>query len=354
MVYITSVADALPYLTEGIAPIPGRFATFLEDFEVEEVPAYEPSGEGEHVFVFLEKRDLTTPEAVARVCRAIGADRRTVGWAGMKDRKGVTRQWISVWGVTPEAVLACQLDGIRLLRAARHNHKLRTGHLRGNRFVLRLREVATDRMDDLAQVLRKTERRGFPNYFGMQRFGRDGDNADRGLKWLLGHAPPPRGRFDRKLLVSSVQSALFNISVAERVHEGTLGHVFEGDVMQRHDTGGLFVADDAPEAQARADLWEISPTGPMFGTEMRWPENVARLREEALLASSGLTPSHLAGFKRYGPGTRRMVRARPADLHVQRIADDVVELKFALPPGSYATMLVREILKRDADAPKTS
>ena len=343
---------ALPYLTTAIDPIEAEFRSTPEDFEVEEVPAYAPSGIGEHVFAFIEKRERTTKDAVDALCESVGADPKTAGWAGLKDRHAIARQWISIWGTTPDALMQTEIEGVRVLQASLHPHKLRTGHLHSNRFRIRLRQVDASRIDDLRRVLSEIEIHGLPNYYGKQRFGREGDNAERALRWVLGEARAPRSGFQRKLQMSALQSDLFNRYVAERVQNSTLGQVFAGDVMKKHDSGGLFIAADVAETQTRADAWEISPTGPIFGAKMRWPEGQPREREETLLQQLGLTLDHLSKWKRIAPGTRRFVRVPvpKADLSV---SDNTVDLDFTLPAGSYATILVREILKRDAQPLKT-
>ncbi len=342
----------LPFLTSSVPPIEAALRSTPEDFEVEEIPVYAPSGEGEHVFAFIEKRSLTTPDAVRALCHRVDADPRNAGWAGLKDRHAVTRQWISIWGASLDSVRHAQADGVRVLDAALHPQKLRTGQLRANRFRLRLRRFEPRRMKDLRRVLSLIETQGLPNYYGEQRFGRDGDNADRALEWVLGRARPPRSAFHRKLQLSALQSALFNRCVAERVETSALGEVFAGDVMKKHDSGGVFIAHEVAETQRRADAWEVSPTGPMFGPKMRWPEGQSLTREEALLAGSGLTREDLTRWKRSAPGSRRFVRVRPQDIGVT-VSEDTVTLDFTLPAGSYATILMREIRKRDASPPKT-
>lgn len=352
MVYRKQPDMPLPYLTPSIAPIDAEFRSTPEDFEVEELPAYGPSGSGEHVFAFIEKRGLTTKDAVRLLCERVGMDPRSAGWAGLKDRHAVARQWISIQGASPDALRRAEVEGIRVLQAVPHTQKLRTGHLRANRFRIRLREVDPERIADLRRLLSVVEAQGLPNYYGEQRFGRDGDNASRALTWVLGDARPPRSAFQRKLQMSAIQSEIFNRCVADRVQSSTLGKVFRGDLMKKHESGGLFVAPDVENTQARADAWEISPTGPMFGAKMRWPEREARDREEALLEASGLNREALAKWKRLAPGTRRFVRIPVPDLGLT-VSDNTVALDFTLPAGSYATILVREILKRDAPPPKT-
>jgi tRNA pseudouridine13 synthase len=352
MVYRNRLPMTLPYLTADIAPIDGELRVTPEDFEVEEIPAYAPSGHGEHVFALIEKRMMTTPDAVRGLCEVLGTDPRAAGWAGLKDRNAVSRQWISLAGTTPEAAKQAEVEGVRVLEAAFHPQKLRTGHLRANRFVLQLRGVEAARIDDVRRVLAEIESRGLPNYYGEQRFGREGDNAERGLRWVRGDARAPRPGFQRKLQISALQSELFNRCVAERVKTSTLAKVFAGDVLKKHESGGVFVSEDPEADQPRADAWEISPTGPIYGAKMRWPTGKAREREEALLAEAELTPAHFAKWKRVAPGTRRFVRVPLGQIGLS-VNDQTVTLDFTLPAGSYATVLVREILKRDASAAKS-
>jgi tRNA pseudouridine13 synthase len=342
----------LPYLTSSVPAIDAELKAVPEDFEVEEVPIYSPSGEGEHVFAFIEKRGLTTPDAVRAICEQVGADAKAAGWAGLKDRHALTRQWFSIFGADLEAVRRVEAEGVRVLRAELHGQKLRTGHLEANRFRLRLRQFDAGRIEDLRRTLSIIEAHGLPNYYGEQRFGRDGDNATRALRWVLGKDRAPRSAFHRKLQLSALQSELFNQLVADRVRTSTLGKVLPGDLMKKHDSGGVFIPQDLAEAQARADAWEISPTGPMFGPKMRWPEGEARIREETILEQSGLSLADLARWKRSAPGARRFVRVPLRSVGVT-VSDNTVTLDFTLPAGSYATILVREIRKRDASPPKT-
>jgi len=338
----------LPYLTASTAPIPGRIRVNIEDFVVDEIAAYSPDGTGSHLFVRFEKRDFTTNEAVKRLARVLEVAPRDVGTAGTKDRRAVTTQWASFPGVDPARALAVELEGIRVLEAIPHGSKLRTGHLEGNRFSIRLRDVDATRDDDIRRTIDRLTREGMPNYFGEQRFGRDGKNVERAIAWLAGDARPPRDHFERKMLASALQSEFFNRTVAARVEAGELGRIFHGDLCRKEETGGMFTAEDVAVDQPRADAFEISPTGPMFGPEMRWPTHEAAERERALLESSGLGPELLERLGKHAPGTRRVVRIRPRDLTVERDAEGVV-LRFALPSGGYATALLRELMKDSED-----
>ena len=338
----------LPYLTANVVPIPARIRVTVDDFRVDEIPAYSPEGSGTHLFVRFEKRDFTTQEAIKRLSRALDVSPRDVGTAGTKDRRAVTTQWASFPGVDPARALALELESIRILEAIPHGSKLRTGHLDGNRFTIRLRDVPVERDDDLRQSLERLSREGMPNYYGEQRFGRDGKNVERAVAWLSGESRPPRDHFERKMLASALQSELFNRCVAERVERGELGRIFHGDLCKKEDTGGMFTAEDVAVDQPRSDAFEISPTGPMFGPEMRWPTHEARAREEALLASSGLEPTVLERLGKHAPGTRRVVRVRPGEAVMER-DDEGVVLRFVLPSGAYATSVLRELLKETDD-----
>jgi tRNA pseudouridine13 synthase len=293
--------------------------------------------------VRFEKTGLTTPEAVARIARALGVDPRGTGFAGLKDRHAVTVQWASFAGADPErALVLCDcVPGVRVLEAVRNATRLRTGHLRGNRFALRLYvEGGSERVSALVD---EVTRRGFPNYFGAQRFGAGGRNLERARRWLVEGGSLPRDRFERKLLVSALQSALFNSVAAARVRDDLLDHAVPGDVLRKEDTGGLFTTTDLADAERRVERWEVSPTGPIFGARMRWPEAGARAREEQALAHAGLTREQLVAFERFGAGTRRAIRVRPENVALEGEPDAPV-LRFDLPRGAYATVLLREIL----------
>lgn len=331
-------------MTSDIAPVRGRFRVLPEDFFVDERPAYEPSGEGAHVFVHIEKRGLTTQKAVEMVCRALGADPRAAGFAGMKDRHALTRQWISVHEITPEDALSLELPDLRVLDARRHDKKLKTGHLRENRFVLRIRDVPADRDRDLEAALARLATLGFPNYYGAQRFG--ARNVERAVEFLSGAKRPPRAPHERKLLVSALQSFLFNRYVAERVVGGTLARVEAGEIVKKEDTGGLFEVEDVAEVQGRVERFEVSPTGPMFGPKMRWPSGEPRVREERLLASLALDEPSLERMGKLGAGTRRVVRVRPEDASLARDGEDVI-VSMTLPKGTYATTVLDELFKGD-------
>ena len=322
---------------------------------VEEIAAYDPSGTGEHTYLWLEKRDLTTMEAVRRVAGMLGVDARDVGYAGMKDRHATTRQWISVPRVEPATALQIAGQDLRVLDARRHGNKLRTGHLRGNRFEMVLTGTVADDDDTrekLAARLAEMAAGGLANRFGEQRFGMAGDNAREGLAILRGERRE-RDHRRRKLLMSAAQSAVFNRYLELRAASGRLTEVRLGDVLQKTDTGGMFVCEDPAVDQQRVDAGAVVPTGPMPGGRVMEPppETQSRALEDQALADSGATRQDFDRAGRDLPGTRRpvvvAVEVGDPPLTAEPAGDGIataVRIRFALPAGSYATVVLAALL----------
>jgi tRNA pseudouridine13 synthase len=316
-----------------------------EDFRVEEIPAFAPSGEGEHLYLEIVKTNLTTNEAVRRICQALDVDDGGAGYAGMKDKRAVARQTISVpfpRDRSHEHALRLELEGIVVEKAVRHAHKLKPGHLKGNRFSIALRDLDPVAMPDVVHELEQAGRRGVPNAFGPQRFGRDGDNPERALAWLSGRAPGPKDRRDRRLLFSALQSELFNRVLARRHADGTWNVPLTGDLLRKCDTGGIFVCADPAADTERALRGEITPTGPLFGAKMRWPEGEpAKIEHEILQAAVG-DRERLDQHRALGEGTRRAFVLHVRDLAIQEVRDDqgALLVVFVLPKGGYATTLL--------------
>src|SRR5262245_60266045 len=263
-----------PLLTADLPGIGGRIKSQPEDFEVEEIPAYEPSGSGDFLYLWIEKRALSADYFTRQVAKRLGLAPGDVGTAGLKDRHAVTRQMVSVPAQAEERLSQLEGDGIRLLRVSRHINKLRPGHLHGNRFRILVREVDSAAGERLDPLLDRIRQNGLPNFYGPQRFGHDGETVRAGFA-LLRNEPPPvgasgrrlnlRGKFLRKLALSAAQSALFNHYLARRMTDGLLRRVLPGDVMVKRPFGGLFVAEDLSREQARFDARETVHTGPVFG-----------------------------------------------------------------------------------------
>ncbi len=336
----------LPYLTVDLPGIGGALRTTPEDFFVDEEPAYLPSGEGEHVFVKLEKRGLTTAMAVERIARALNVKDRDIGVAGMKDRHAVTRQWISLPPPTQvDAVKALVLDDLTILEVAKHPHKLRTGHVRSNRFQLRVRGVSEEAVPRARAILERLAKPpGAPNWYGEQRFGRDGDNAARGRAIVNGEGFP-RDRKLARLLVSSLQSELFNQWLIARMADELYTAVVSGDVLHKV-AGGMFTTEDPAVDGPRLTSGEVVLTGPMFGSSMRQPAegSVSAAREDAILAAAGLARTAFATVRALAEGTRRDATITVGEPHVIGI-DDGIEVTFTLPGGTYATAVMREVMK---------
>jgi tRNA pseudouridine13 synthase len=332
----------------------------LEDFVVEEVPAYLPSGAGEHVFVRLTKRDVTTLDAIRALALAAGCDPRAAGFAGMKDKRAIATQMISLQaprGVDPQTLAArvrsIELEGVVLHEATPHPHKLKPGHLAGNRFAITVRKVARDRLDEVTLAFDHIARSGVPNAFGVQRFGMAGDNAARALAWLRGEERGPRDPRVRRLLWSSLQSAVFNAVLDERVREGTWATPLEGDLLKLRSSGGLFVCTAVQTEEERAIRGEVSPTGPIIGARMRWPEGAPRELERRIANEVLGGAFDLERTRHLGEGSRRALRMWVQDLKWQIVEDDPgheaagVRVYFVLPKGGYATTVLGAALALD-------
>ncbi len=304
-----------------------------EHFRVEEIPLYSASGEGEHLFLFLEKRDLTTRELLRRLAESLGLDERELGHAGLKDRHAVTRQWISLPRRAAEGNLEKLGDeNWRLLEARAHGNKLKPGHLAGNRFELFLAgEAEAAFMEARLAELRAG---GLPNYFGHQRFGAGGDNHLQGRRILEGSRKPKGGR--AKLMANAWQSYLFNRVLAARID--ALDGLLPGDLAWIHGKGAVFRVEDPAAEAGRASALEISASGPLPGRKMSRPEGQAGELELGLLEEAGWTEDQ----DRFLSGARRPLRVPVESLSAVEEKGGW-RLSFALPPGSYATVLLREL-----------
>jgi tRNA pseudouridine13 synthase len=341
-----------PLASSDLLGIGGRIKTQIEDFEVEEIPAYQPCGVGDHLFLWIEKRGLGAEYFVRQVARRLDIAVSEVGTAGLKDRQAVTRQMVSAPARAEPRLNQLDGDGIRLLNVSRHGNKLKPGHLHGNRFRILVRGVAADAAERLPPLVERLQREGLANFYGEQRFGHEGETVLLGLS-MLRQEPPPAGikgnvrsPFLRKLALSAAQSALFNHYLACRMTDGLMRRVLPGDVMARWPFGGLFVAEDEKREQVRLEAREIVPAGPMFGRKMFPAAGVAAEREGQVLCDSGLKREAFHGFGKLLSGTRRHNIVYLDDL-TAIVVTEGVRLSFTLPAGSYATVLLHEITKND-------
>ncbi len=346
-----SITPQLPPLwTEDLPATGGAIGPELEDFVVEEIPAYAPSGSGEHWYVKIRKRGMNTRDMALAVARATKLSERDLGYAGMKDRHGVTTQWLSVPGRAPAPESWELPPDLAILEVSHHGNKLRTGHLRGNHFDIGLTGTGDDAEQKATAILTRLVERGHVNYFGAQRFGRDGRNLADALGWLGGAARLPRGRerFLTKLYASALQSEIFNRYATRRVERG-LDALLQGEVVRLANAGASFVVDDPAREAPRFAARDLCLTGPMPGPKMRAATGAAAELEAEILAELGLDVAALDELGRHAPGTRRDLLVVPEAVSVAREGDRL-RLRFTLPAGSYATMLVRELTRTEERA----
>ncbi|HUR53102.1 MAG TPA: tRNA pseudouridine(13) synthase TruD [Gemmataceae bacterium] len=336
-----------PLLTHDLPGTGGRIKVAHEDFDVEEVPSYEPCGDGDHLFLWMEKRGVAPEHFAQGVARRLGVHPGDVGTAGLKDRHAVTRQWVSVPAACEPNVGKLDADNVRVLKTTRHTNKLKPGHLKGNRFRILVREASNP--EAATAILDRIRSHGMPNFYGPQRFGRDGGTVDLGMKCLAGKAPRRIRPFLYRFALSAVQSLLFNDVLARRVNDGLFRTVIDGDVMTKWPFGGMFVATDVLAEQARFDARETVTAGPMFGKKTFAAAGLAAEREAKVLSDNGMSLDAFGGFGKLVLGTRRQNLVYLDDLAAEWEPEGL-RLTFTLPAGSYATVLLAEVMKVPLDA----
>ena len=338
-----SSSTDLPYAFGGPAGI-GQLRVEPEDFVVRELPVCEPDGAGEHVWLWVRKRNANTDWVARQLARFAGVTPREVSYAGLKDRHAVTEQWFSIQlpGKADPDWTAAQIEGVEILRAVRHSRKLKRGALRGNAFEIRIRAYSGARAVVEAR-LRAIAASGMPNYFGTQRFGRDGGNLAAAAAMLRGEGP----RIDRHvrgLYLSAARSHLFNQVLAARVRDGSWERALAGDALQLDGRRAWFIADAADSGiEPRVRELDVHPTGPLWGRGVLATQDTARAFEETCLE-----PLHdwCAGLERAGlEQDRRALRVRVSELSWEWIGTDVLMVRFSLPAGSYATAVLRELIE---------
>jgi tRNA pseudouridine13 synthase len=406
-------ADALPYLTGELPGVGGTIRQRLEDFRVEELPLYEPCGEGSHVYFRIRKAGISTPAAIDRLARQMGVRPSDIGLAGLKDAQALATQMLSLEHADPARLAAYRDAQVQVVWTSRHGNKLRPGHLAGNRFVVRIRGAGEAQLAAGRAVLEVLTRRGVPNFFGPQRFGARGNTAELGMALVRGDvseflaiylgrsdpADPPdcraaRDAFDagylpramqlwprhyanerralaalkrsgkaalavntidkrmRRLYVSALQSRIFNVALTRRLE--AIDQVWAGDLAEKADNGAIFTVTDPAAEQGRCERFEISPTGPIVGYRGKLAEGAMGDIERDVLAAAAVAQED---FRRVGAlrvkGGRRALRfalGSPALTAGRDEHGEFLELAFTAPPGCYATIVLREIMKTDMDA----
>ncbi len=325
--------------------IGGDLGSECTDFEVTEIPAYLPSGQGDHVYLFVEKVGRSSQDAFNAIEKAFGVREIDVGYAGKKDVHAVTRQWFSVQTNRDPAPVIEELNAIpwlKVIESSRHTNKIHMGHLRANRFCARLYHVqAEDKAIETAcSELRNS---GFINYFGLQRFGFDGENVAHGIRVINGEKVR---RQMLKMYVSAVQSAIFNLAAARRYAECGFD-VFQGDVMQKQN-GACFVCDDPETDRQRAQNGEIAATLSLPGKKYMHGNGFTETLEQTALSDflhlwNETDDNAAQKLFRLADGTRRALWIRPNFLEFKRIDLETVSMTFELPPGCYATVMLHHL-----------
>lgn len=313
-----------------------------EDFQVDEVLDIPLSGDGEHLWLWVEKRGLNTEEAARRLAKAAGVPLRTVSYAGLKDRQALTRQWFSIQlpGKADPQMSAAENDTLRILDSKRHKRKLQRGAHAANGFTLRLTQLQADKaaLDARLEAIRLG---GIPNYFGAQRFGHEGGNVGEARHYAERQALPEQ-RNVRSRLLSTARSYLFNRVLAERVADGTWYKAQVGDLLAFTDSRSFFPAGEAECSDPRLAILDLHPTGPQWG-EGDSPAGGATAALENKVARS---ESSLCNWliKAGMEHERRILRLPIGRLTWHYPEPDILQLEFVLPAGCFATALVRELV----------
>ncbi len=338
---------------------------------MDEVPLYEFSGSGEHLVMRIRKKDLTTWQLVQKISEATGCKVRDIGYAGLKDKDGLTTQYISIHKRYENAIKNLSDEKIKILSATYHNNKIRVGHLKGNNFFIRLKKVKSFEAQKLTNVLNSIEKMGMPNYFGYQRFGIDKDNYKIGKEILLGKKSV-KSRKKRDFFISAYQSHLFNLWLSKRVEMSKLFDAFDekelaklfiypkelikalkkqkhflkifiGDILHHYPYGKAFECLELKDEIGRFEKKEITLTGLLPGFRVKRATNEAGKIEDEFY-------SECDSFLDKMQGSRRFAWIFP-DILTKEYREDNgwYEFSFFLPKGSYATVLLEELLHKRVD-----
>jgi tRNA pseudouridine13 synthase len=341
--------SSLPFITADLPGIGGEIKAEPAHFVVEEIPLYEPVGEGEHVYVCLTCEGWTTRALQERLVDLFGLREVDVGCAGLKDKHARATQTFSLLlRDVDEATVARRIEEalpVEVVWARRHRNKLRRGHLLGNRFRIVVLDPEAEAMARAGAIAQAVQAHGLPNFYGVQRFGISGENAKRGHEILLGRGP--RKRWLRRFLLSAYQAALFNAWLTERMRRGWFERVLTGDIAKKTDTGGLFEVEDAEVEFPRFQRGEITYTGPIYGARMRWASSEPGELERTVLEAAGVTTEMLRQARL--DGSRRPARLLLSDLCIEPRPDGLL-FTFSLPKGTYATTVLREFMKTEVMA----
>ena len=396
----------MSWLTEDSPGIGGIYKQTAEDFQVNEIPLYPCSGEGEHIYLWIEKSGITTLNLLSQLAKGLKIKERDLGYAGLKDARALTRQMISVPFSQLDQIGKLNLNNAKILQINRHGNKLRLGHLSGNHFTITVRETDSEALPRAKRILEQLQKRGVPNLFGEQRYGILGNSAQLGQLLLqkkfpefcrefLGDPQLIRNRdwkeaaeqyrqghiqvaFDKlpggmdderrllqillkgkshrtavyslpkkllRLFLSAAQSQFFDQLLQQRLPD--LDRLIDGDVAVKHVNGACFRVEHAATEQPRADNFEISPSAPLFGSNVMLATGIPGRMELSLLEAGRLTPgSWKLGDGLTMSGERRPLRVPLNNSEIINSGENFITFSFSLPKGSYATSVLRELIKK--------
>lgn len=327
--------------------VQGAIRATPQDFQVIEIPAFQPSGEGEHRILAIRKTELNTAQVAEAIAKLAKLPQSRVSWAGLKDRNAVTEQWFGVYLANNPEPDWNELNNekIKVLEVHRHQKKLRRGVLKANQFYIRVTHLKGD-VEQLKHRYETILDHGVPNYFGEQRFGFRGGNLGKALSMF--RSPKRRVRkHERGLYISAARSLIFNAVLDQRVKAGNWNQYLAGDVFQLKRTKSIFQDDQSSDLQKRINDFEIHPTGPLWGRGELPSLSACRELEEAVAAEH---QEFAEGIVKSGSQQdRRSLRVEPRFFQMQ-LEKDAASFSFELPSGSYATAVLRELVKLEDPA----
>ncbi|MBM4355010.1 MAG: tRNA pseudouridine(13) synthase TruD [Deltaproteobacteria bacterium] len=335
-----------PHMLEDLPAVKGKVKARWEDFVVEEIPETAPSGEGPYIRILVEKRGWDMETLIRHLATQLEIDDTQVGYAGLKDKQAVTRQWFSVPADCRDRLERVDSPSTKLLESHADDVFLKPGHLSGNRFVIRLRGAPVESLDVARTALERLARDGLANVYGNQRFGKDLQAVETGRSVVLGEKElTGLSRLKRRFVISAFQSFLFNAYAAARIERGLLRRVLTGDVLRDIPSDTLLIAGARWRA-VDVDGKRLAVTGPVYGRGLMWGEGRVRELELDVLSRYGIAPSAFDEFQAIGWGSRRNLLVFPEECSVSPDPDGIL-LAFQLPKGCFATTVLREIVKRE-------
>jgi len=341
----------LPYITKQIPGIGGEIKSSPEDFQVNEIPLYTASNEGQHLFITLKRKGLNTKDVVIKLQNLFDISEKDIGYAGLKDKNALTTQVFSLslganYSIEDAKEKLKSEPDLIIENIERHINKIKTGHLLGNRFKIKVKGVSEDAFETATKVKDIIINTGIPNYYGPQRFGTKQDNWKKGIEILKGERKEKK-QWLKKLYLSSMQSFFFNDWLKQRIEGQNFDKLISDDILL--STGGSrtfpYSSDTEKDHEAEFQSGQLSYTGPMFGHKLRWPNDTMKNEELKIIEKHELCFDDLKN--KFLMGTRRAAVLHLEDLNITKELDSLW-FEFTLPAGSYATVVLREFMKNES------